>query len=126
MRPSLDDLKHLWLIAYSRSGLLEAQRWIDQMSMVDSNSPLMSALLSAVVTAYGRGFTQSRVSAGVTVIPLAQAPSPPTGLQETHEELLKMRNRVIGHKDALPAEGTQAHRTFSISIAIARASISIR
>jgi hypothetical protein len=60
MRPTFDDLKHLWTVAYSRSALLEADRWLDKMDSVSSDGELLSGLVCAVIAAYGRPFTQSR------------------------------------------------------------------
>jgi hypothetical protein len=104
MRPIFDDLKKLWTIAYSRSALLEADRWLDKMDAVSSDRDLTSALVCAVIAAYGRPFTQSRVSPGQRIIPLGNV-SPPAHLLTTHRDLLDMRNKVIGHKDATPAPG---------------------
>lgn len=105
MRPTFDDLKRLWLIAYSRSAFGEVQRWIDAMTAVQRDRELKSALVCAVVAAYGRPFTQSRIAPTTTVIPLKDAPPPPPELQSTHKDILSMRNKVIGHKDVTPADG---------------------
>jgi hypothetical protein len=103
MRLTYEDLKRLWTVIYSRSALLEADRWLDQMDNV-SVEELRSALVCAIITAYGRPFTQSQVALGERVVPLRDV-APPKHLESTHRDLLNMRNKVIGHKDAIPAVG---------------------
>lgn len=103
-RPTLDELKSLWLNAYSRSSLQQARRWIDEMESAAPEPEKFRALLWATVVAYTRPFTQSQVTPTERVIPLAQVPVP-QHLQSTHERLLDFRNKVIGHMDATPAKG---------------------
>jgi hypothetical protein len=103
MRPTFDDLKRLWTLTYSRSALLEADRWLGKMERV-SDRELLSGLVCAVIAAYGRPFTQSRVAPGQTIVPL-RGVAPPKHLEATHCDLLNIRNKVIGHKDATPAPG---------------------
>jgi len=104
VRPAFADLKHLWAMVYSRSALLESDRWLDKMEVVSSDGELLSALVCAVIAAYGRPFTQSQVAPGERIVPLGNV-APPKHLESTHRDLLNMRNKVIGHKDATPASG---------------------
>ncbi len=62
VRPTFDDLKHFWAMVYSRSALLESDGWLSKMDSV-SDEEIMSALVCAVIAAYGRPFTQSQVAA---------------------------------------------------------------
>jgi hypothetical protein len=103
-RPTLGELKSLWLNAYSRSSLQQASRWVDEMESTAPQSEKFRALLCATVVAYARPFTQSQVTPTERVIPLAQVPAP-QHLQSTHQRLLDFRHKVIGHTDATPAKG---------------------
>jgi len=103
-RPTLDELKSLWLNAYSRSSLQQASRWVDEMESTAPQSEKFRALLCATVVAYARPFTQSQVTPTELIRPLAHVPAPPH-LQSTHQRLLDFRNKVIGHTDATPAKG---------------------
>jgi hypothetical protein len=105
MRPSPDEIAQLWLYAYSRASLLEAMQWIDILAgRPDDQSPASRALASAIVVSYARLFTISQVTRSRRMIAL-QGVSPPAALAATHEMTIKLRNKVIGHKDALPAPG---------------------
>lgn len=107
MRPTHDELKSVWLHSYSRSALLEVEQWIDTMKRVDPKASEMRALVCASVVAYARPFTISQVTANERVVPLAGV-APPAELSATHEMILKLRNKVMGHKDAVPAKGDVA------------------
>src|SRR5665213_1732262 len=104
MRPEIEDLKSLWLHAYSRSSLLQAVEWIEHMNRGISSSFELRALVTAVVVAYARPFTKSQVTPSERMIPL-NGVAPPSELLSTHYEILDFRNKVIGHIDALPAGG---------------------
>lgn len=104
MRPTHDELKSIWLHSYSRSSLLEAQQWIDTMARINPKAPEMRALVCATVISYARPFTISQVTAKERVVPLAGV-APPQELAAAHEMVLKLRNKVMGHKDAIPAKG---------------------
>jgi hypothetical protein len=67
MRPTFDELKYFWANAYSRSAIIEAHQWLDEMESINPKSPVMSALISAVVTAYARAFTISQVTAALRI-----------------------------------------------------------
>jgi hypothetical protein len=103
MRPTFEDLKTIWLLCYSRSAFHEAAQWVDEMEVAQDRNRVRSLVYAAVV-AYARPFTQSQVTFDERVIPLAGV-SPPLQLAPTHTDLLNLRNKVIGHKDALPAKG---------------------
>jgi hypothetical protein len=104
MRFSTDELKRLWLHAYSRSSLNEAVEWIDALPHLPPDLPLGRALVCAAVVAYARPFSRCRVSPTEEVAPL-QGIAPPMHLIERHRDALNLRNKVIGHKDATPAKG---------------------
>src|SRR5260370_3945197 len=101
VRPTFDDLKHFWAMVYSRSALLESDGWLSKMDSV-SDEEIMSALVCAVIAAYGRPFTQSQVAARERIVPLGDV-APPKHLESTHRDLLNIRNKVIAHKYATPA-----------------------
>jgi hypothetical protein len=104
MRPTLDELKSLWLHAYSRSSLIQADLWVLDLESSDSGRTKFQALVSAAIVSYCRPFTKSQVTKSERVIPLADA-KPPAELELTHSNLLGLRDKVIGHADALPAKG---------------------
>ncbi|MCC6234282.1 MAG: hypothetical protein IT580_16685 [Verrucomicrobiales bacterium] len=99
MRPTPEELRDLWLFAYARTSLLEAIDWIYLMDSAPSGSHSVDALLAAVVVAYGRPFTKSQLTRSVRK-PALQDVAAPAHLQSTHDVLLILRDKVIGHKDA--------------------------
>jgi hypothetical protein len=112
MRPTFDDLKNLWLIAYSRGSLCEADRWVDDMAKVESSPSLLAALVCAAVIAYVRPFTESRLPVSAVAgavekkeIIALEGILPPSQLAPAHTEVLALRHKVLGHKDATPAQG---------------------
>ena len=111
MRPTFDDLKDLWLIAYSRASLYEADCWFDDMAKVESPT-LMKALICSAVIAYARPFMESRLPESTAVgaarkrkVKTLENVSLPSQLLSAHTEALSLRNKVLGHKDATPAQG---------------------
>lgn len=104
MRPPIADLKRMWLYAYSRSSLIQADQWVLDLHVTDSQSSAHRALVNAVVVAYARPFTKSQISKTEWIVPLDGVLSPPR-LARSHRDLLNLRNKVIGHVDALPAVG---------------------
>ena len=104
MRPSYEELKRLWLYSYSRASLIEADQWLDAMPQTDPKTPQFRALICAVVVAYARPFTASQVTPTERVVPL-KGVVPPPQLSAAHEMILKLRDKVMGHKDATPAKG---------------------
>jgi hypothetical protein len=104
MRPSHEDLKRIWLYSYSRASLLEAKEWLDAMDHPDLKSLQMRAFVCATTVAYARPFTPSQITAKERVVPL-KGVQPPKQLRATHENVLKFRDKVMGHKDAIAAKG---------------------
>jgi hypothetical protein len=104
MRPTIDELKSLWLHAYSRSALIQARLYVEEMEKFQPTSVAFRALICATVVTYARPFTTSRVSESKQIIPL-RGISPPHELALSHSNLLSLRNKVIGHVDVLPARG---------------------
>jgi hypothetical protein len=103
MRPTFEDLKAIWLLCYARSAFNEASRWLDEMETAQDASH-NEALVYAAVVAYCRPFTKSQVTPTERAIPLAGL-LPPPHLAAVHENLLNLRDKVIGHKDAVPTKG---------------------
>lgn len=104
MRPTVDELKSLWLHAYSRSSLIQADGWVVDLETTDPPTTKYRALVSAIIVAYCRPFTKSQVTRSERVVPLTGV-EPPAELELTHSNLLGLRDKVIGHADALPAKG---------------------
>jgi hypothetical protein len=84
--------------------LIEADQWLDAMPETDPRSPQFRALICAAVVAYARPFTACQVTPTERVVPLKGVPPPPQ-LSSTHAMILKLRDKVMGHKDATPARG---------------------
>jgi hypothetical protein len=103
MRPSHDELKRLWLHAYSRSSLHEANEWLDVLPSAPADSSVARALICAAVVAYARPFSRFRVTPTEEVAPL-RGIAPPQHLVENHQDAIDLRNKMIGHKDATPAK----------------------
>ena len=103
MRPTFEDLKAIWLLCYSRSAFNEASGWLQEMETVQDPGHY-EALVYAAAVAYSRPFTKSQVTPDKRVIPL-DGVSPPSHLVIAHENLLDLRDKVIGHKDAVPTKG---------------------
>jgi hypothetical protein len=104
MRPAFEDLKNFWILAYSRGAFLEVVRFVDAMQRTAAFSIERQALTHAAVVSYARPFTKSQITRDQRVIPL-NGVLPPPRLASLHEELLAMRNTVIGHKDATLGKG---------------------
>jgi hypothetical protein len=102
VRPSVDELKRLWLHAYARSSFHEADEWLDVLSNVPADSSVARALICAAVVAYARPFSRFRLTATEKVAPL-RGIAPPKQLSEKHQDAIDLRNKLIGHKDATPA-----------------------
>jgi hypothetical protein len=99
MRPAFEDLKSFWILAYSRAAFSEVLRFVDAMQKTEPLSIELRALTSATVISYARPFTKSQITRHQRIIPL-KGVVPPSDLASLHDELLAMRDRVIGHKDA--------------------------
>ena len=110
MRPTFEDLKAIWLLSYSRSAFIEASEWLDKMEAAAQDRShydarrYYEALVYAAVLTYCRPFTKSQVTRAERVIPL-DGVSPPPHLAAAHENLLHLRDKYIGHKDAVPTKG---------------------
>jgi hypothetical protein len=102
VRPSIEDLKTLWLHAYSRSAFDEAIEYLDLLPKVPAGV-MARVLISAAVVAYARPFSACRVTSTEKVVPL-RGVKPPDDLAENHQDAIDLRNKLIGHKDAVPAE----------------------
>jgi len=86
MRLTLEELKSIWLHAYSRSSFVEAHQWLVDMETVEPNSSHFRALIYGAVVAYVRPFTKSRVLPGESLVPLTNV-NPPTHLARAHQRL---------------------------------------
>lgn len=82
------------------------------MAKVGSDQSLMKALICAAVIAYARPFMESRLPVSATAtagkkkkVKALDCIPPPSGLLFAHTEVLALRNKVLGHKDATPAQG---------------------
>jgi hypothetical protein len=109
MRPTFEDLKAICLLSYSRSAFNEASEWLEQIGSVQDriryeNRRHYEALVYAAVVTYCRPFTKSQLTPTERVIPLNDV-SPPQHLAAAHENMLNLRDKVIGHKDAVPTKG---------------------
>ena len=67
MRPTSADLRGLWLHAYSRSLLVQAEQWVADMETRNSQSQFR-ALICAAVVAHARPFTTSQVTKSERVV----------------------------------------------------------
>ena len=102
MRPSLEELQKFWLLAYSRSSLIDARAFLKALDAARPRSLQSRAIIDAAVVSYARPFTKFQLTRELRVVPLANVP-PPTHLAEFHQDALDLRNKMIGHKDATPA-----------------------
>jgi hypothetical protein len=83
-------------------------KWIDTLEGLPKDpTPLTDALASAIVVSYARPFTVSQATKDKRVIAL-KGVQPAPELAPAHLMVLKLRNKVIGHKDAVPAPGDVA------------------
>src|ERR1022692_1888146 len=102
MRPTSAELTDVWLHVYSRTSLLEADSVINALrSLPPGSETLAQALMCSIVIAYARPFTKSQITKSIRTVPL-KGIRPPRELASTHCLVLKLRNKVFGHKDAVP------------------------
>ena len=100
MRPTVEDLQAIWRFIYSRASLLQAAEFFAELDNVVPESIQGRALIEMTLIAYARPFTGCLLPPkGDKLIPLDDV-SPPQHLAKVHREMLKLRNTVIGHKDA--------------------------
>lgn len=110
--PSQHDRIEIWRYTYARSSLIEAS---EAAKFLVAHPPptlpwqVQKALVGQIVTAYARPFTKSQITASKRIIPLAEE-IVPTAFQDLHSEHLEMRNRAIGHKDAVGFPATALNR----------------
>ena len=116
MRPTVEDLQAMWRFTYSRSSLIHAADFLAQLNevapdlgKVTSESIRYRALVEAAIVSYGRPFTTCFLPPNRKVVPLAGVP-PPQHLAEFHGYALILRDTMVGHKDATPAEGARSIR----------------
>jgi hypothetical protein len=100
MRPNVEELKSIWLHSYSRTSLLEAKRCLSAIDTAKPGSAEHGALVCATVVAYARPFTKWQITLKERVVPLEGIP-PPVRLEAAHKIVLKLRDKVVGHKDAV-------------------------
>ena len=62
MRPTLEELQTFWLLAYSRSSLLDARAFLKAMDTARPGSLELRAMLDAAVVAYARPFTKFQLT----------------------------------------------------------------
>lgn len=105
-RPTVEDLQAIWLFAYSRAALIEADEFLKEMETAKPESVQCRALIDAAVIAYGRPFTQCRV-AQKRIVPLKDV-SPPLHLAQFHQAAFDLRHTMVAHSDATPAQGYTA------------------
>src|ERR1700747_1798787 len=108
MRPTVEDLQAIWRFTYSRASLLEAVKYLEELDTVATDSPQYRALIHATIAAYARPFTSCYLPPRrKKVVPLKDI-LPPRHLTQFHGHALTMRDTMIGHTDATPAEGYTA------------------
>lgn len=122
MPPTVEDLQAIWRFTYSRSSLLDAKNFLGQLSEVAPELGVLTpeslryrALVEAAVVSYGRPFTTCYLPPKRKVKPLGDV-SPPQHLAQFHNDALILRDKMVGHKDATPAEGY----TWSPNIVVVR------
>ena len=108
MRPTVEDLQAIWLFTYSRSSLLDAVNFLKELDTAAPESLQYRALIDAAIIAYARSFTTCYLPPKrKRVVPL-KGVLPPRHLAEAHKNAMDMRDTMIGHKDASPAQGYTA------------------
>lgn len=99
--PSHQDRIEIWRYTYARSSLIEA-REAAKLLIAHPEFPdeIKEAIVYQIVIAYARPFTKSQVTDFKRIVPLA-IDVVPAEFQPLHDEYLQMRNRTIGHRDAV-------------------------
>ena len=108
--PSQHERIEIWRYTYARSSLIEAREaakfLIEHPKLPDQ---LQKALVCQVVVAYSRPFTKSQVTDSKRIVPLSSEVVP-AEFRDLHNEHLQMRDRTIGHKDAVAFPSTPLNR----------------
>jgi hypothetical protein len=99
--PSHQDRIEIWRYTYARSSLIEA-REAAKLLIAHPEFPdeIKEAIVYQIVIAYARPFTKSQVTNSKRIVPLA-IDVVPAEFQPLHDEYLQMRDRTIGHRDAV-------------------------
>jgi len=99
--PSQDDRIEIWRYTYARSSLIEAREAAKLLSShPEFPDEIKQAIVYQIVIAYARPFTKSQVTDSKRIVPLA-SDVVPIEFRQLHDEYLQMRDRTIGHKDAV-------------------------
>ena len=110
MPPSLDERIDIWRYAYARSAMNEAKATIEALlSNKSLDRVVRRGLIYALIVCYARPFTKWQVTAAKRIVPLEDAPAVPDHLRVTHADYLELRDKVVGHKDAIPGPGRTGH-----------------
>jgi hypothetical protein len=99
--PSQHDRIEIWRYIYARSSLVEA-REAARLLVAHPEFPddIKRAIVYQIVIAYARPFTKSQVTDSKRIVPLT-SDVVPVEFRPLHGEYLQMRDRTIGHKDAI-------------------------
>jgi len=99
--PSHHDRIEIWRFTYARSSLVEAREAAKLLiAHPEFSDEIKQAIVYQIVVAYARPFTKSQVTDSERIVPLAKDVVP-AEFQRLHDEYLQMRDRTIGHKDAV-------------------------
>jgi hypothetical protein len=99
--PSHNDRIEIWRYTYARSSLVEAREAAKLLLAHPELPPeIQEAIVCQIVVAYARPFTKSQVTNSRRIVPLADDVVP-AEFHALHTEHLEMRDRGIGHKDAI-------------------------
>ena len=108
--PSQHERIEIWRYTYARSSLVEA--W-EAAKLLFAHRELpdevQEAIACQIVVAYARPFTKSQVTESKRIVPLANE-LVPVKFQALHKEHLEMRDRGIGHKDAIAFPSSPMNR----------------
>ena len=100
-KPSQEVRIEMWRYTFARTALLEAREAAKiLLSHPELPDELKEALVYKVVVGYARPFTKSQVTESKRIVPLS-SDIVPAEFRALHMEHLEMRDRTIGHKDAI-------------------------
>ena len=102
MRPTLEELQTFWLLAYSRSSLLDARAFLKAMDTARPGSLELRAMLDAAVVAYARPFTKFQLTrARVGRLPFSRRPFLMLAANETTiSKMLSIKCSLDGQRAA--------------------------